>query len=93
MGAEQSWQVGTGDNTTPVLTPARREVFRDVDGNTVTVGRFATSIAGGSFSFAIQEDGRMFGWGHNTFGMLGLGFFSPVNGFVGDPTLVPSQNP
>jgi len=84
-------QVGTGDNTGPVLTPARRENFRDVDGNTITVGRFVTSIAGGSFSFAIQEDGRMFGWGHNTYGTLGLGFFLPADGFVGNPTLVLPQ--
>jgi len=92
-------QVGTGVSGGNVVTPARRENFVDVDGNPVTVGRFATSIAGGSFSLAIQEDGRMFAWGHNTFGMLGLGFFSPDippnppnnNGFVGNPTLVLPQ--
>jgi len=32
---------------------------------------WVTSVAGGSFSFAIDVDGNLWGWGHNTYGMLG----------------------
>ena len=39
----------------------------------VTTKPWAMAIAGGSFSFAIDEDGKMWGWGHNEYGQLGIG--------------------
>ena len=34
---------------------------------------WVNSIAGGSFGFAIDSDGELWGWGHNSYGMLGFG--------------------
>jgi len=58
-------------------TPAERPGLGDgADGSWDVIVPFAgkhwvTSVAGGSFSFAIDVAGNLWGWGHNAFGMLG----------------------
>ena len=76
-GNDQFSQLGRGtpndtDRRTPIVITEGSSVATE-DRTDVDLGAktWTDSIGGGSFSLAINDRGELWGWGHNSFGMLG----------------------
>ena len=87
----QGIQVGTGADSR-LTEPTQMLWYGDGEGVAFPPGtRWISSVGGGSFSLAVDAEGRLWGWGHNSYGMLGDGTFTNRNRPVmsGGPTASP----
>ncbi|MFN8535579.1 MAG: Calx-beta domain-containing protein [Dehalococcoidia bacterium] len=63
-------QLGNGRRE-DMVAPIHVQTLGDPASNSRLVGRAASLAAGRTHSFALLEDGRLFGWGFNAFGQIG----------------------
>ena len=82
-GNNESGQLGIGNITSqdsPVLVP-----LDGLAAGGVPVVSFNTVVVGGTHTLALDQEGRLWAWGNNTYGQLGIGGTTSQN----RPTLVP----
>jgi len=76
-GSNSHMQLGRGtpneqsQRTPTAITQGSSVATQDLTDVDLGSRTWINSIGGGSFSFAIDSGGELWGWGHNTFGMLG----------------------
>ncbi|RKH27247.1 chromosome condensation regulator RCC1 [Corallococcus praedator] len=100
-GTEQPESVSTDGAFTFVLTPARGDNTlvlraRDASGNATEKKvhfRFGRWVTGGGSHSALLRDGKVYVWGNNNLGQLGLGQPGPSAGSTPSPLLLAELPP